>query len=119
MKHLPRLPTAIMFPETPLLSTEYPRELLNCSEHCRKAHLSGTGLRLARNLGYGGELYTVNASNMQGLCVWGLSAAERTGAETKIELKNSRTPKRMYSDGLCGIKRLSPAGGYASAGGQV
>ena len=69
MKHLPRLPTAIMFPETPLLSTEYPRELLNCSEHCRKAHLSGTGLRFARNLGYGGELYTVNASNMQGLCV--------------------------------------------------
>jgi len=59
--HIPRLPTAIMFPDTPLLSSENSCDWLNCSPHCRSAHLPATGL----NVGCGaGVRYNAMISNI-------------------------------------------------------
>jgi len=57
------LPTATMFPETPL-SRRKPGELLNCSLQCRSAHRPAAGGGRAANVGYGGEVYRVSAANM-------------------------------------------------------
>lgn len=57
------MPTATMFPETPL-SRRKPGELLNCSLQCRSAHRPAAGGGRAANVGYGGEVYRVSAANM-------------------------------------------------------